>query len=151
MEAISRNAASADSFLTAVRARGGVQETNTGVLYTIDSPGTGASPSLTDRVAINYVGKFANGETFDQSGEEPAVLPVRAVVPGFQQAILDMKVGETRTVYLPPDQAYALTGSPGPGGQGGIPPNAALEFTITLVEILQGQPQGGSQGFLPGQ
>ena len=39
----------------------------------------------------------------------------------------------------------------GPGGQGGIPPNAALEFDVTLVEILQGQPQGLPPGFAPGQ
>ncbi len=148
---IARNAASADSFLTAARSGDGIQETNTGVLYTVDEAGSGASPSLTDRVAINYVGRFSNGEIFDQSGDEPAVLPVRAVVPGFQEALLDMKVGETRTIYLPPSQAYGLTGSPGPGGQGGIPPNAALEFTITLVDIQQGRPQGAPQGFLPGQ
>ncbi len=149
---ISRNATSADSFLTAVRSRDGVEETATGVLYTVDAPGSGATPSLTDRVAINYVGQFPNGQVFDQSGDEPAVLPVRAVVPGFQEALLDMQVGETRTVYLPPSQAYGLAGSPGPGGQGGIPPNSALQFTITLVEILPGQPQGGApQGFLPGQ
>ena len=149
---ISQNATRADSFLTAVRGREGVQATASGVLYTVDTPGDGPSPSLGDQVAINYVGQFANGEVFDQSEEgQPAVLPVRAVVPGFQEALLDMKVGETRTVYLPPDQAYGLTGSPGPGGQGGIPPNAALQFTITLVDIVQNQSQGLPQGFLPGQ
>lgn len=147
---ISRNAASADSFLAAVRSREGIEETASGVLYTVDEAGDGATPSLTDRVAINYVGRFANGQIFDQSGDEPAVLPVRAVVPGFQEALLDMQVGETRTVYLPPSQAYGLSGSPGPGGQGGIPPNAALEFTITLLDIQQGQPQGAT-GALPGQ
>lgn len=145
LQAMSRNAAQADSFLAAVRARDGVQATPSGILYTITEPGTGPSPTANDQVSIRYEGRFVNGEPFDASGDEPATLPVGAVVPGFRESLLDMKVGESRTVYLPPDLAYGLTGSPGPGGQGGIPPNAALEFDITLVEIVQ----GGAQPQLP--
>ncbi len=142
------NAVSADSFLTAVKRRPGVQELGDGVLYTVDTPGEGASPSATDRVAIRYRGQFANGEVFDQSGEEPTVLAVNQVVPGFAAALRDMKPGETRTVYLPPSQAYGLMGSPGPGGQGGIPPNSALQFELTLVEVLDMAPPPGT--FVPG-
>ena len=136
LDMIARNAVSADSFLTAVRSRPGIQETASGVLYTVDEAGTGASPSLADRVELEYVGQFANGDVFDRSPEgETRVLPVGGVVPGFQEALLDMNVGETRTVYLPPNQAYGLT------GDRTIPPNAALQFTITLVDIAAGQPQ----------
>ncbi len=65
-------------------------------------------------------------------------------MPGFAEALKGMRVGEQRTVYLPPNLAYGSQGAPGPGGQGGIPPNAALVFDLTLVEILGGQsmPQG---------
>lgn len=145
LQSMSRNAAQADSFLTAVRARDGVEATESGMLYTITQPGEGPSPSLGDRVRILYEGRFPNGQVFDSSEGEPAELPVGGVVPGFREALLDMQVGESRTVYLPPDLAYGLTGSPGPGGQGGIPPNAALEFDITLVEIVE----GGAQPQLP--
>lgn len=146
LDLVQANAASADSFLTAVARRQGVQELGDGVLYVVQTPGEGETPSPGDRVAIRYRGQFANGEVFDESGEEPAVLPVDNVVPGFRDALLDMREGETRTVFIPPAQAYGILGSPGPGGQGGIPPNSALEFEITLVEVL------GSQGaFGPGQ
>ncbi|WP_420454485.1 FKBP-type peptidyl-prolyl cis-trans isomerase [Rubrivirga sp.] len=148
LDLMTRNATSSDSFLTAVRGRPGVQELGEGVLYTVETPGEGASPGPNDRVAIRYRGQFANGEVFDESGDEPTVLAVNQVVPGFRDALLDMSPGETRTVYLPPSQAYGLMGSPGPGGQGGIPPNAALQFELTLVEILDMQPPPGT--FVPG-
>ena len=141
LDAISRNAAQADSFLAAVRQRPGVRELGDGVLYTVTTPGQGASPTAGDQVAVRYRGTFLNGEEFDASGEEPAVFGVGQVVPGFRDALLAMKPGETRTIYLPPDQAYGLMGQPGPGGQGGIPPNSPLVFEVTLVEVLGGAPQ----------
>lgn len=149
LDQVQANAVSADSFLTAVARRQGVQELGDGVLYVVQTPGEGASPNPGDRVAVRYRGQFPNGEVFDESGEEPTVLPVDNVVPGFRNALLDMREGETRTVFLPPAQAYGILGSPGPGGQGGIPPNAALEFEITLVEVLDMQPPPGAFG--PGQ
>ena len=144
LTAIQRNAASADSFMTAVSRRPGIQRVGEGVLYTVTAPGEGASPGLGDRVAVRYEGKFINGQTFDASGEEPTVLSTNQVVPGFRDALLTMKPGESRTLYLPPSQAYGLLGQQGPGGQGGIPPNSALVFDVTLVEVL-----GGAQPQLP--
>lgn len=143
LEQMRTNASEAESFLAEVRARDDVEATESGLLYTITEAGEGPSPSLGDRVRILYEGRFTDGEVFDSSEGEPTELPVGGVVPGFREALLDMNVGESRTIFLPPDLAYGLTGSPGPGGQGGIPPNAALEFDITLVEIVEGgaQPQ----------
>jgi len=147
LDEIQANAVSADSFLTAVAAREGVQELgDSGVLYSVEEEGEGASPSSGDRVAVRYRGQFANGEVFDESGEEPAVFAVGQVVPGFRDALLDMQEGETRTVYLPPSQAYGILGQPGRGGQGGIPPNTALQFELTLVEVLNMTPPPGAFG-----
>lgn len=153
LDQISQNAVRADSFLTAVSQRPGVQRAPSGLLYEVQEEGTGPSPTPGDRVAIRYEGRFANGEVFDQSGEEPTVLPIGGVVEGFREALLGMRVGGQRTIYLSPDLAYGLTGSPGPGGQGGIPPNSALVFDLELVDIVgqQQQPQGLPEGFLPGQ
>lgn len=134
------NQVQADSFLAAVRQREGVQELGEGVLYVVEAEGEGDSPSEGDRVAVRYQGRFANGEVFDQSGDEPAVFAVGQVVPGFRDALLDMQEGETRTIFVPPAQAYGILGSPRPGGQGGIPPNAALEFDVTLLEVLDMRP-----------
>ncbi len=136
LEAIRRNGATADSFLTAASRKEGVRELRDGIYYSVTTPGEGAKPQPGDRVSIRYVGQFPNGQVFDQSPEgETATFSVEQVVPGFREALLDMKEGETRTVYLPADQAYGILGQPGPGGQGGIPPNTALQFEITLVEV----------------
>jgi len=142
LDAIQRNGVQADSFLTAVSRQQGIRQLPGGIYYTVTTPGEGAKPQPGDRVSIRYVGQFANGQVFDQSPEgEPATFSVDQVVPGFRAALLDMKVGETRTVYIPPSEAYGILGQPGPGGQGGIPPNTALQFEITLVDIAEGAPQ----------
>ena len=149
LDLIRANQTQADSFLTAARGTEGVQELGNGVLYRVDEPGDGASPQLGQRVTVRYRGTLPNGQVFDQTQEEPATFLVDNVVPGFQAALLDMQVGETRTVFIPPSQGYGLGGSQGPGGQGGIPPNAALQFEITLLDVADG-PTPGAQ-FDPSQ
>jgi peptidylprolyl isomerase len=52
------------------------------------------------------------------------------VIPGWEQGVLGMTVGEVRKLTIPPDLAY---GSSGAGGV--IPPNATLIFTIELLEV----------------
>ena len=151
LDLIRRNAVTADSFMTAVSRRPGIQRVGEGVFYTVTTPGQGQSPSLNDQVSVRYEGKFINGETFDASGDEPATLTVGQMVPGFRDALLTMVPGETRTLYLPPSQAYGLLGQPGPGGQGGIPPNSPLTFEVTLVEVLGAAPQQMPPGMFPPQ
>lgn len=141
LNAIRRNAVTADSFMTAVAGRQGVRRLADGVLYTVQEEGDGASPRPDSRVSVRYRGQFADGTVFDESGDDPATFSMAQVVPGFRLALLDMVEGETRTVFIPPAQAYGLLGQQGPGGQGGIPPNSALQFELTLVEVMDGQQQ----------
>lgn len=146
LQAIARNAAEAETFLAAAARRPGARRTASGVVFEVEETGEGPSPTATDRVAVEYVGRLPSGEVFDQSGEgEPAVFSVGQVVPGFREALLDMRVGGRRTVTIPPDQAYGL------GGQGAIPPNSALVFEMTLIEILPAAPQGLPPGLFGGQ
>jgi peptidylprolyl isomerase len=66
-----------------------------------------ASPG--DTVRVHYVGKTSEGAVFDSSeGSDPFefTLGTKAVIPGFEDAILGMKVGDTKTISIPPDQAY---------------------------------------------
>ena len=62
-----------------------------------------------DKVSVYYVGKFDNGTTFDQNvGKElfTIVLGQGQAIPGFENAIYGMAVGEKKTVRIPPEQAY---------------------------------------------
>ena len=138
LDSARRNQATADSFLTAAGRAQGVRRLDGGVLSVVEEPGDGAQPQPGDRVSVRYRGQLPDGRVFDESGEEAREFFVDQVVPGFRTALLDMRVGETRTVYLPPDQAYGLRGQQGVGG--GIPPNSALQFSITLVDILDAPP-----------
>jgi len=62
-----------------------------------------------NKVKIHYTGTFDDGEIFDSSREaEPLEFEVGAgqVIPGFDNAVMGMKVGETKQVRLPEEEAY---------------------------------------------
>ncbi|MEA3363783.1 MAG: peptidylprolyl isomerase [Thermodesulfobacteriota bacterium] len=62
-----------------------------------------------NKVKIHYTGTFDDGEVFDSSREaEPLEFEVGAghVIPGFDNAVVGMKVGETKQVRLPEEEAY---------------------------------------------
>lgn|GEM_PF-2428298 len=146
---VERGRAQSDSLFRAIGGQQGVQRTPSGVAYRITTQGRGASPTENDRVRVNYVGRLPNGTEFDRSPEgEPAELSLQGVVAGFSEMLLQMKPGETRTFYLPPEMAYGLQGRPSPDG-GGIPPASALVFEVTLVDVLAGMPQMQFPGMMP--
>jgi hypothetical protein len=85
-----------------------------------------------DSVTVNYVGvNCRDGKIFDSSFNQghPVAFALGDVIPGWQQGIPGMKVGEQRLLGIPPDQAY------GPSGRPGIEPNATLWFVVELVSI----------------
>ncbi len=62
-----------------------------------------------DTVQVNYTGKLTDGTVFDTSaGRAPLEFTLGSgdVVPGFEKAILGMKVGEKKTVTIPVNEAY---------------------------------------------
>jgi len=62
-----------------------------------------------DNVSVHYVGKFKDGKVFDSSrGRGPLKFTVGAgqMIKGFDKAVVGMKVGEKKTVTLPPEEAY---------------------------------------------
>lgn len=63
-----------------------------------------------DYVEIHYVGTLDNGTEFDSSRArmEPFEfqLGLGAVIPGFDSAVRGMKIGEKKTVRMPPAEAY---------------------------------------------
>ena len=61
-----------------------------------------------DRVSVHYTGK-TQGKVFDTSkGREPLQFTVgtHEVIKGFDQAIDGMAVGESKTITIPPEEAY---------------------------------------------
>lgn len=62
-----------------------------------------------DTVRVHYTGKLNDETVFDSStGREPLEFTVGEgrVIPGFEEAVAGMEVGEEKTVTIPSDQAY---------------------------------------------
>jgi FKBP-type peptidyl-prolyl cis-trans isomerase 2 len=62
-----------------------------------------------DTVRVHYVGTLDNGDRFDASvGGDPLEFTLGSgqVIPGFEQAITGMELGETKQVRIPPEEAY---------------------------------------------
>jgi len=70
------------------------------------------SPELAeigDTVKVHYTGRMTDGTVFDTSvGSEPMefTLGEGRLIPGFEQAVTGMQVGESKTVTIPVDEAY---------------------------------------------
>jgi FKBP-type peptidyl-prolyl cis-trans isomerase len=111
----------------------------TGLIYVTIKEGTGPDCKPGDSIKVNYVGKLSTGEKFDASadhgGSFPTQIGVGGVVPGWDEGIPGMKVGESRRLTVPPLLGYGPNGSPPV-----IPANATLIFDIELVEITKSAP-----------
>ncbi len=105
-----------------------------GVQYKVLETGEGRTPKVHDRVKVHYCGwLMGKDEPFDNSyeREEPAVLGVNKVIPGWTDALLHMKEGDKWLLFIPPERGY------GEAGMGKtIPPNMVLIFELELIEVL---------------
>ncbi len=97
--------------------------------------GTGAEVKADATVSVHYTGAVAaTGVIFQASkdfGPTPVTFPLSGVIKGWTDGIPGMKVGGTRRLVIPADQAYGATPPPGSG----IPANADLVFDVELISI----------------
>jgi peptidylprolyl isomerase len=115
--------------------------TASGIHYIVTKQGKGGflnlvpgkKPKDGQTISVHYRGTFLTGDVFDAS--EVRGRPIEfavgrgQVIPGWDEMLLDMRVGEKRTVILPPEAAYGERGA----GDGAIPPNTWLVFEMELV------------------
>ena len=94
-----------------------------------------------DSISVNYTGKLEDGTVFDSNIDpnfkhvEPFIFTAGAgqVIPGWDKGFIGMKVGEKKTLVIPPEEAYGEAGA----GGGIIPPNATLVFEVELLGIIK--------------
>lgn len=97
-----------------------------------------------DSVRVHYTGKFESGEVFDTSrteGRNPldVTLGQGMLIPGFENGLIGMTIGESKTIELNPSEAYGeliddLTNE--------VPRNLVPE-NVKVDDMLVGQsPQG---------
>ena len=111
----------------------GVQTTDSGLQYEVLEEGDGVSPAETDMVEVHYEGTLVNGEVFDSSYErgEPTSFPLNRVIPGWTEGLQLMKEGAKYRFVIPSELAYGDREL----GDGQIPPNSTLIFTVELLNV----------------
>lgn len=109
--------------------------TPSGIRYIINREGSGDKPARGRTVRVHYKGTLLNGTVFDDSSLRGRPIEFQAgtgrVIQGWDESVMDMRVGERRTVIIPPELAYGDQSV----GNGLIPPNSFLIFEMELVSI----------------
>ena len=112
----------------------GFNKTESGLRYQILQKGDGKQAKKNDVVSVHYKGQLADGTVFDSSYKrnDPIefTLGIGQVIPGWDEGIALLNVGEKARFVIPSALAY---GSRGAGGA--IPPNANLIFDVELVGV----------------
>ncbi|MCD6045049.1 MAG: mip [Gammaproteobacteria bacterium] len=130
--AADKNAKEGAAFLAANKTKQGVQTMPDGLQYRSLTTGTGAMPTSNDTVTVDYEGRLIDGTVFDSSYKQgqPVSFKVAEVIPGWQEALTHMKVGDVWEIYVPSQLAYGAQGVGGPIG-----PNQTLIFKIHLIDV----------------
>eukprot|EP00527_Entomoneis_sp_CCMP2396_P009913 CAMPEP_0198138918 /NCGR_PEP_ID=MMETSP1443-20131203/2292_1 /TAXON_ID=186043 /ORGANISM="Entomoneis sp., Strain CCMP2396" /LENGTH=142 /DNA_ID=CAMNT_0043800875 /DNA_START=23 /DNA_END=451 /DNA_ORIENTATION=+ len=114
-----------------------------GVTRQVITEGDGLSfPKKGDMLTMHYVGTLDNDEESDSTTKKEFdssirrgkpfefVIGIGQVIQGWDEGILQMSLGETCTLRLSSDCGYGEQGAPP-----AIPPNANLQFQVTLLAI----------------
>lgn len=122
------------------------EKTASGLQYTIldesNCQPNAAKPTKGQMVHVHYTGWLAdeNGQPrkdkkFDSSVDrgEPFVFPIGVgmVIRGWDEGVMDMRVGEKRQLMIPSNLGY---GAHGAGSV--IPPHADLVFDVELLKVV---------------
>ncbi len=123
------------AYMEKALAEPGAVRSPSGVIMTIQAPGSGPSPSATDKVEVHYVGTLVNGVEFDSSRKrgKPAEFPLNGVIQCWTESLPKLKPGGKAKLVCPPSTAYGDRGNP----QGGIKPGATLVFDVELLRIVK--------------
>lgn len=112
----------------------GFDETPSGLRYKIIQKGNGSKAEKGQTVSVHYEGALVNGTVFDSSYKRNQPidfkLGVGQVIPGWDEGISLLKVGDKARFVIPSNLAY---GSAGAGGV--IPGDATLVFDVELMKV----------------
>lgn len=107
--------------------------TKSKLFYNIYKSNTGKFLKNGQEIAVHYTGRLLDGTTFDSSYERGQ--PIRfslgsnKVIPGWEEGISKMKIGEKALFIIPSYLAYGIKGH---GNM--IPPNSVLIFDVEILK-----------------
>ena len=128
-----QNRRDGEAFLLANAKKDSVKVTPSGLQYKVLTAGTGAIPTATQKVKVNYEGTLIDGTVFDSSykRKQPATFACNQVIKGWTEALTMMPVGSKWQLFIPQELGY------GSREAGKIPPLSTLIFTVELLEIVE--------------
>ena len=111
-----------------------VDSTASGLKYVVVSKTNGDHAMAGKRVKVHYTGFFENGKVFDSSVDNGDPIEFQLgkgfVIPGWDEGIALMKVGEKFRLYIPYALAYGEFGR-----LPQIPAKSNLIFDVELIEV----------------
>lgn len=133
-EKAAKNKTEGEKFLAENKAKAGIVTLPSGLQYQVIKEGTGAKPTINDKVKTHYHGMLIDGSVFDSSVDrgEPISFPVSGVIKGWTEALQLMPVGSKWRLFIPADLAY---GDRQAGAK--IGPGSTLIFDVELLDIEQ--------------
>lgn len=108
------------------------KKTDSGLVYEVLKPGTGAAPKATDTVEVHYHGTLTNGDVFDSSVDRGKKIsfPLNRVIKGWTEGLQLIKEGGKIRLVIPSGLAYGDNGAPPK-----IPGGATLVFEVELFRV----------------
>lgn len=108
--------------------------TRDGLKFVVRRPGKGPKAQPGQEASVFYAGRLLDGSEFDSTYETGNPLKYTvgtgALIKGFDEAILDMRKGEKRTLIIPYWLGYGTKGL-----KPNVPPKATLIFEVELVDL----------------
>jgi FKBP-type peptidyl-prolyl cis-trans isomerase FkpA len=122
-------------FLEEAAKEQGAVRTESGLVFKSLQEGTGASPTATDVVMVNYRAMMMDGKEVENSHKlnKPARFPLSGVVKCWTEGLQKMKVGGKAKLVCPSDLAYGDRGTPT------IPGGSALVYEVDLVDVQKNE------------
>ncbi len=112
-------------------------EHTSGIFYSIENPGTGATANVCSNITVTYTGNLlSNGFQFDSNTSAAGVSFILGqLIVGWQKGMPLIKNGGRIILYIPPSLGYGATARNDANGNVIIPANSYLKFTINLMIV----------------
>jgi len=105
-----------------------------GMYYTIDAAGSGATATICSTVSVKYKGQLTTGTVFDQSAT-PVTFQLGGLIEAWKKGIPLIKSGGKIKLYCPPSLAYGSQVIRDGAGNTVIPANSILIFEVELTNV----------------
>ena len=106
-----------------------------GLFFTVNSPGAGASPNVCNNIGVRYKGMLTNGNVFDEQ-TNTFNFQLGGLIEGWKKGLMQLKQGGSIRLYVPPSLGYGNQDvKDRQTGNVVIPANSILIFDIELVTV----------------